>query len=331
MREDVELLFRHNPQAGIKFLYPLLMIGIVTSIMLMCLDVGVLAGYLGHCGGQGDTYVPCGISCGLPGLWVSAHAALAVMQLPFRTVLLRRLHVAAGANGDQQAAVQLLVLNRSLAWSVNKKLGVANLAWFVGGLVVMRIYGGGPCGLTRLLCFHLVLFVIRCVSTFLWFAATFGNGHQNGLAALPSIYRASTARALVAQRPTRTYRVPGSGEGGGGEGGDARFQMASCVVCLADYEDGEALCELACHHYFHAACLEQWFEMRRICPLCQAPAVSWALPDTPGDDFVQPDGNAIRPGGRRQAEPVEELREDVREDANDEGVRRRQHHALEGR
>ena len=41
-----------------------------------------------------------------------------------------------------------------------------------------------------------------------------------------------------------------------------------CVICLDDLEQDAPICILDCEHAFHPGCLNQWFENRRVCPLC---------------------------------------------------------------
>lgn len=41
-----------------------------------------------------------------------------------------------------------------------------------------------------------------------------------------------------------------------------------------DFENGEALLVLPCKHFFHAACITQWFQDKNVCPLCKQVVVS---------------------------------------------------------
>lgn len=41
-----------------------------------------------------------------------------------------------------------------------------------------------------------------------------------------------------------------------------------CTVCLAEYQDGEALRTLPCGHFFHAAkCIDRWLLSHSSCPM----------------------------------------------------------------
>ncbi|KAK9077845.1 hypothetical protein SSX86_006183 [Deinandra increscens subsp. villosa] len=45
---------------------------------------------------------------------------------------------------------------------------------------------------------------------------------------------------------------------------------AQCYICLAEYEDGDEVRVLSCHHEFHKSCIDKWLkEIHRICPLCR--------------------------------------------------------------
>ena len=41
-----------------------------------------------------------------------------------------------------------------------------------------------------------------------------------------------------------------------------------CSICLDDFEDGEQVRELRCHHIFHVQCVDEWLRTKDACPLC---------------------------------------------------------------
>lgn len=47
-------------------------------------------------------------------------------------------------------------------------------------------------------------------------------------------------------------------------------EAAQCYICLVEYEDGDSMRILPCHHEFHRACVDKWLkEIHRVCPLCR--------------------------------------------------------------
>ncbi|XP_057965732.1 E3 ubiquitin-protein ligase MBR1 [Malania oleifera] len=45
---------------------------------------------------------------------------------------------------------------------------------------------------------------------------------------------------------------------------------AQCYICLVEYEEGDSLRILPCHHEFHRICIDKWLkEIHRVCPLCR--------------------------------------------------------------
>ena len=46
--------------------------------------------------------------------------------------------------------------------------------------------------------------------------------------------------------------------------------MATCSICLTDFEVDDTLCKLiVCKHEFHRECLEDWLQTENSCPLCR--------------------------------------------------------------
>jgi hypothetical protein len=65
--------------------------------------------------------------------------------------------------------------------------------------------------------------------------------------------------------------VPASGDAIAGlretTAGEARER--ACVVCLQDFERGDALRRLPCLHSFHERCIFDWLRVSGVCPLCR--------------------------------------------------------------
>ncbi|CAI9100943.1 OLC1v1038134C1 [Oldenlandia corymbosa var. corymbosa] len=46
--------------------------------------------------------------------------------------------------------------------------------------------------------------------------------------------------------------------------------VTQCYICLADYEEGDKIRILPCHHEYHLACVDKWLkEIHGVCPLCR--------------------------------------------------------------
>ncbi|KAG5228578.1 E3 ubiquitin ligase BIG BROTHER-related [Salix suchowensis] len=47
-------------------------------------------------------------------------------------------------------------------------------------------------------------------------------------------------------------------------------ETAQCYICLVEYEEGDSMRVLPCHHEFHKTCVDKWLkEIHRVCPLCR--------------------------------------------------------------
>ncbi|XP_021736031.1 probable E3 ubiquitin-protein ligase RHG1A isoform X1 [Chenopodium quinoa] len=47
-------------------------------------------------------------------------------------------------------------------------------------------------------------------------------------------------------------------------------EVAQCYICLLEYEEGDDMRILPCHHEFHKKCVDKWLkEIHRVCPLCR--------------------------------------------------------------
>ena len=63
-----------------------------------------------------------------------------------------------------------------------------------------------------------------------------------------------------------------------------------CSICLADFEEGDRVGDLACGHTFHVRpCLKKWLKRKNHCPLCHAGSL--AIPT----EAEPPRGNSTSP------------------------------------
>ena len=49
---------------------------------------------------------------------------------------------------------------------------------------------------------------------------------------------------------------------------DAVYEVG-CCVCLGDLKGGESVTRLPCQHWYHAACIQPWWDRHQSCPQCQ--------------------------------------------------------------
>ncbi|KAM0850867.1 hypothetical protein ACQ4PT_052793 [Festuca glaucescens] len=88
-------------------------------------------------------------------------------------------------------------------------------------------------------------------------ATTAAGLEEEVLAAYPTTVYSSSA-ATVGERSTREKAAPDD--------------ETTCVVCLAEYADGNELRRLpGCRHWFHRRCVDDWLCRRSTCPLCRTP------------------------------------------------------------
>jgi hypothetical protein len=75
---------------------------------------------------------------------------------------------------------------------------------------------------------------------------------------------------------------------------------ADCAICITEYESDDTVRVLPCQHKFHAACIDQWFSSKRLCPVCKVDVVDAckqlaALSSSGGRPRKREGGEASRP------------------------------------
>jgi hypothetical protein len=100
--------------------------------------------------------------------------------------------------------------------------------------------------------------VARCACSRRWTAAAGGRTRQ--VAAANKGVKKEVLRSL----PTVTYVSDRS------KAAAAEEEADECAICLAEFEDGQAMRVLPqCGHGFHAACVDTWLRSHSSCPSCR--------------------------------------------------------------
>lgn len=69
--------------------------------------------------------------------------------------------------------------------------------------------------------------------------------------------------SVVDSFPIRNHKNPEKIE-------NVNDEATQCNICLAEYEEGDKIRVLPCHHEYHMACVDKWLkEIHRVCPLCR--------------------------------------------------------------
>lgn len=78
-----------------------------------------------------------------------------------------------------------------------------------------------------------------------------------------SLISSPAPAAVVEAFPLRIYKKTEKTVG-------AFEEAAQCYICLIEYEDGDRVRTLPCHHEYHMFCVDKWLkEVHRVCPLCR--------------------------------------------------------------
>ncbi|KAL7093395.1 hypothetical protein ACP275_11G038700 [Erythranthe tilingii] len=86
--------------------------------------------------------------------------------------------------------------------------------------------------------------------------------HQQPMSLSLSMVSLPAPESVVDSFPVKTH--------GQTETSETASDVSQCYICLAEYEDGDKIRILPCHHEFHMSCVDKWLkEIHGVCPLCR--------------------------------------------------------------
>ena len=97
--------------------------------------------------------------------------------------------------------------------------------------------------------------------------------------------------AVVEAEPVAGAGAAAASAAAAADGGDGEEE--ECCLCMEPFRRDDQVRLLPCKHFFHAACVDQWFETKRYqvrsCPLCKQDP----LAGTEGETFRQRDAQEV--------------------------------------
>ncbi|KAL3629648.1 hypothetical protein CASFOL_026870 [Castilleja foliolosa] len=86
--------------------------------------------------------------------------------------------------------------------------------------------------------------------------------HQQPMSLSLSMVALPAQESVVNSFPVKTHRMT--------ERQESEDEVSQCYICLAEYEDGDKIRVLPCHHEYHMSCVDKWLkEIHGVCPLCR--------------------------------------------------------------
>jgi len=86
--------------------------------------------------------------------------------------------------------------------------------------------------------------------------------HRQPVSLSLSVVSVPAPEAVVDSFPVKHHRMPDTAERADDD--------AQCYICLSEYEEGDKIRILPCHHEFHLPCVDKWLkEIHGVCPLCR--------------------------------------------------------------
>lgn len=86
--------------------------------------------------------------------------------------------------------------------------------------------------------------------------------HHQPLSLSLSMVSLPAPESVVNSLPLKDHKKP--------ETAESRDDVDQCYICLCEYEEGDKIRVLPCHHEYHMSCVDKWLkEIRGVCPLCR--------------------------------------------------------------
>eukprot|EP00301_Raphidiophrys_heterophryoidea_P009032 c13335_g1_i1.p1 GENE.c13335_g1_i1~~c13335_g1_i1.p1 ORF type:complete len:289 (+),score=63.51 c13335_g1_i1:98-868(+) len=139
-------------------------------------------------------------------------------------------------------------------WMYYLLLNLFSLVWFIVGCFWVFSISTESCDRTLyLVCYWLIVISLTVVSILLLV----------GCCLLMYLYR----KKGLSQEQINAL------QGNEYKQGDIPQEDAKCSICLLDYEPGDIVLTLRCHHHMHDECLKTWLQTNPTCPMCREPAL----------------------------------------------------------